>query len=233
MPRVSVQNTAQAENTSGGVYAHGQPVKEGNETGVAVKQLAPPWNASFGEHSEIAIGEPFLIIKNGAVQVDGAFSLGEAVYINDSNVLVSDELSDEVQTITVDATGGTFTLTVGGDTTDTIAYNASAATLRSALEATSYVAAGDVIVTKPSTGFWRVVFDLALADVNVTQMTANAGSLTGGAGTAVVATETQGGGALGTPFGRVVDTASGNRGVPAGKVIIDLDIKTAVAGEAF
>lgn len=36
-----------------------------------------------------------------------------------------------------------------------------------------------------------------------------------------------------TPFGRVVETTAENRGVPTGKVRIDLDIKTAVAAATF
>lgn len=36
-----------------------------------------------------------------------------------------------------------------------------------------------------------------------------------------------------TPFGRVTETTSDNRGVPSGKVRIDLDVKTAVAADTF
>lgn len=36
-----------------------------------------------------------------------------------------------------------------------------------------------------------------------------------------------------TPFGRVVETVSDNRGVPTGKVRIDLDIKNAVTAATF
>jgi len=36
-----------------------------------------------------------------------------------------------------------------------------------------------------------------------------------------------------TPYGRVVEVAADNRGVPTGKVRIDLDIKTAVAAATF
>jgi Uncharacterized conserved protein (DUF2190) len=45
-----------------------------------------------------------------------------------------------------------------------------------------------------------------------------------------VLTET---GASNTPFGRVTETTSDNRGVPTGKVRIDLDVKTAVAADTF
>lgn len=54
--------------------------------------------------------------------------------------------------ITGTPTGGTFTLTVNGQTTSALAYNASAATVQAALEALSNVGAGtaDVSTTKPS-----------------------------------------------------------------------------------
>jgi len=45
-----------------------------------------------------------------------------------------------------------------------------------------------------------------------------------------VLTETDSGN---TPFGRVTETTSDNRGVPIGQVRIDLDVKTAVPAAAF
>lgn len=54
----------------------------------------------------------------------------------------------EVQTLTASGTvsGGTYTITLGGQTTAPIAYNASAATVQAALEALSNVVPGDVLV---------------------------------------------------------------------------------------
>lgn len=54
---------------------------------------------------------------------------------------------DEVQTITSVLTSGTFTLTFEGQTTASINWNDSAATVDTRLEALSNVAAGDVVVT--------------------------------------------------------------------------------------
>lgn len=53
---------------------------------------------------------------------------------------------NEVQRIVVNASGGTFTLTFDGQTTAAIAWNASAATVQSALEALSNISSGDVLV---------------------------------------------------------------------------------------
>lgn len=98
----------------------------------------------------------------------------------------------EVQTIAIDATGGTFTVTVDGSTTAAVAWNATAVTLQAALEALTNVNVGDVTVTKASNTFTVSFVGQFLGD-NVPVMTTNAGSLTGGAGTATVATTTGGG----------------------------------------
>jgi hypothetical protein len=51
------------------------------------------------------------------------------------------------------ATGGTFTVTFGGQTTSGQAYNVTAANLKSAIEGLSTVGAGNVEVTATTTGF--------------------------------------------------------------------------------
>lgn len=56
--------------------------------------------------------------------------------------------NNEKVSLVVDATGGTFTATFGGDTTSAIAYNATAATLEAALEALDAIGSGNVSVTQ-------------------------------------------------------------------------------------
>lgn len=99
---------------------------------------------------------------------------------------------DEVQTITIDATGGTFTVTVLGSTTAAIAYNASAATVKAALVAAIPAATEDDFTVSKASLVYTVTFKGQYAAKNVAAMTTGAGSLTGGAGTAVVATATAG-----------------------------------------
>lgn len=99
--------------------------------------------------------------------------------------------NNEVQTITIDATGGTFTITFGGQTTGAIAWNASAATVLAAIEGLSSVGEENVTVSLDSL-VYTVTFQNSLGLQNVAAMTTNAASLTGGAGTAVVATTTAG-----------------------------------------
>lgn len=91
--------------------------------------------------------------------------------------------TNEIQTVTLtDATAGTFTLTFDGQTTSTIAYDATAAAVQSALEALSNLDSGDVTVTGDAGGPWAVEFD---GQGDVALMTADDSSLTGTAGVAL------------------------------------------------
>lgn len=103
--------------------------------------------------------------------------------------------ADEIQTITIDATGGTFTVSFTFEgktgTTGAIAYNASAATLQAALEALDSIGSGNVSVQKAGSVF-TITFVGSLAKANVPALTTNPASLTGGAGTAAVVTTTAG-----------------------------------------
>jgi hypothetical protein len=102
--------------------------------------------------------------------------------------VLSKIISPANDTITISATGGTFTVTVtngnGAATTGAIAFNATAATLQTALAGLSNVGAGLVTVTGSAGGPYSVGFD---ASLGATTLTTGAGSLTGGSGTAVVA----------------------------------------------
>lgn len=87
--------------------------------------------------------------------------------------------NNEIQVITLSgttATGGTFTLTFDEETTGTIAYNASAATIKSALELLPTVNT----VTVTGSGPWSVEFTGTHAGTNVSLMTIDTSGLTGG-----------------------------------------------------
>lgn len=99
----------------------------------------------------------------------------------------------ETQTVTVTGTptGGTFTLTFSGQTTASIAYNAAASAVQSALEALSNIGTGNVACAGgplPGSAV-TVTFTGELASTNVAQMTAT-GSFTGGTSPAVAVTTT-------------------------------------------
>jgi hypothetical protein len=114
--------------------------------------------------------------------------------------------TNEVQTVTITGspTGGTFTLTWSGQTTSGIAYNATAATVRTALEALSNIAPGDVTVTGSAGGPYTVTFGGAYLGDDIAQMTASGASLTGGSSPAVSVSTTTAGGAAGASDGTQV-----------------------------
>lgn len=102
----------------------------------------------------------------------------------------------EVQTVTLTdgATGGTYTITYSGQTTSALAYNASGATVTTALEALSNIRVGEVTSARTGSGTQASPYVQTLtwrADSgNVAQPTASGTSLTGT--TATIATSTQG-----------------------------------------
>lgn len=100
--------------------------------------------------------------------------------------LFSQNGTSEVQTVTITGspTGGTFTLTLSGQTTAAIAYNAAASAVQSAIAALSTVGSGNVAVSGSAGGPYTVTFQGSLAHTNVAQMTATS-SLTGGSSPAV------------------------------------------------
>jgi hypothetical protein len=81
--------------------------------------------------------------------------------------------------LTVDATGGTFTLTVSAQTTSALAEDATAATLETAIELLSTVTVATV--TGAAGGPWTITVD---SSVTASTFTADGTSLTGGASTA-------------------------------------------------
>lgn len=108
----------------------------------------------------------------------------------------------EVQTVTVDATGGTFTVTWNGATTSALAFDVSAATFTTAMDAVAD-GAGNVVVTGgPGAAGGGTPYTLtwSAGRGNVPAPTTDATSLTGGAGTAVVATTAAGVSALADPW---------------------------------
>ncbi len=107
----------------------------------------------------------------------------------------------EVQTVTVDATSGNFTLTFDGATTANIAENASAAAVQAALEALPTVNPGDITVSGSAGGPWTLTFGGRYVGQNVPQVTGTDVTLSGGGDTIGSATTTAGGPSAGTGVG--------------------------------
>jgi len=97
---------------------------------------------------------------------------------------------NEVQQVTVNATGGSFTLTFDGQTTAPIQENAESNTVDIALENLSNVDNVDVAGT--AGGPWTITFLGSLAGTNLPQMTANGATLTGPGASASVTTVAEG-----------------------------------------
>lgn len=95
--------------------------------------------------------------------------------------------ASEVQTVTLvgQPTGGTFTLTFEAQTTSTIAYNASAGTVQTALEALASIGSGNATVSGAAGGPWTVTFAGAEANTDQLLITGSGASLTGGSGQSV------------------------------------------------
>lgn len=89
-----------------------------------------------------------------------------------------------VQTLTIAATGGTFTLAFGGEATSALAFDADASTIQTALRALGTIGATEATVT--GTGPFTITFSGTLNRPDVELLVADSASLTGGAHTATV-----------------------------------------------
>lgn len=113
--------------------------------------------------------------------------------------------TNEIQTATITGspTGGTFTLSFGGQTTGALNHNATGATVQAALEALSTIGEDNVTVSL-SGAVYTITFRNELQGTNVAQITASA-SLTGGS-TPGVTMATGTGGVAGATDGRQTDS---------------------------
>ncbi|VTR98885.1 rhs repeat-associated core domain-containing protein : YD repeat protein OS=Isosphaera pallida (strain ATCC 43644 / DSM 9630 / IS1B) GN=Isop_2419 PE=4 SV=1: RHS_repeat: PT-HINT [Gemmata massiliana] len=107
--------------------------------------------------------------------------------------------TDAVQVIklTGSPTGGTFTLTFGVNTTGAIAYNASAATVQTALAGLASIGAGNVQVSAAAGGGWEIRFIGTKAGAYQSAIAANGAGLTGGTAPAASVSTINAGGDVG------------------------------------
>jgi hypothetical protein len=115
----------------------------------------------------------------GAVTLDDSLLEGPAAAAGVSETQEGGTGVNEIQSVTVEAGGGTFTLSYSGQTTAAIAYNAAATVVQAALEDLANIGSGQVSVTGDDGGPWAVEFTGTLAETNVDLMTADDASLTG------------------------------------------------------
>lgn len=136
-------------------------------------------------------------------------SLGDFLWLSTTAGALADAPPgvDELQTLTITGTptGGTFTLTFMGQTTTTIAYNATSATVQAALEALTTIGIGDIVCAGgalPGTPV-TIQFQGALGRKNVPAITGTFTGLTGGS----------------TPDGSIAETTPGVNDILVARVI--------------
>jgi len=86
-----------------------------------------------------------------------------------------------VQVVTIDATGGAFTLTYSGQQTGPLAFDLTAAELERELELLSRIGAGNVAVTGPGGGPFELRFGGALTGRDIQVVEADDEGLEGSA----------------------------------------------------
>jgi hypothetical protein len=98
---------------------------------------------------------------------------------------VSELRPNEAESIRVNATGGSFSITYGSETTGPLNYNATASEVREELEGLPAIGAGNIVVQGGPGGEkggtpYTLVFVGALGERAITPVTTNTASLTGG-----------------------------------------------------
>lgn len=137
--------------------------------------------------------------------------------------------TNEVQTVYASGTvsGGTFTITYAGQTTSAIAFDATPATVQTALEALSNVLVGDVVVTGTAGVLYKLAWGGSLAGTDVAAVTIGNGSITGG-GSYLVATASAG--AAGSNGTYKACLSSSTDGSQTAKAILEFDAATDSSG---
>lgn len=106
------------------------------------------------------------------------------------DVIAAATAQGEIQTETIDATGGTRTLSFDGHATAAIAYNANAAAIQAALILLPNIDSGDVVVT--GSGPFTYTFGGQYALQDVPALVADSTALTGNTHTSTIATSQAG-----------------------------------------
>lgn len=158
--------------------------------------------------------------------VDNFGALLLVMYDNDGRLLqwnpAATANANDVQTLTISGgpTGGTFTLAFNGQTTATIAYNATAATVQAALVALANIGAGNVACAGgPLPGAVTITFQGTLGNAPQSIISVAANNLTGGSAPAPTITHTTTGSSL--LLTRVGATSGGVSGMsPMGRCFV-------------
>jgi hypothetical protein len=192
-------------------YRKGQIVKQKND---GTNSFAVVGTSGYGGPARI-LKYSYLVDENGKYQMTESATWNSNKQVFDAGSvdayyqgffktqdLIGAGGTNEVQTETVTATGGTRTLTWQGYTTAAIAFDASAATIKAALlAAIPLLVTADITVGQSGTYVNTFTFAGAWAGANVPAITVNVTGLTGGSSS--IAETTPGAGLL-TGVGRLV-----------------------------
>lgn len=120
---------------------------------------------------------PDLEIIEGFVTFFPRLPVGFVAYIDDFQLTL--DVNQVVTVKLINASGGTFTLKFGTQTTAAIPWNATATTVRGALEALSNIGTGNVAVAGSAGGPYTVTFQGALGNQYLTGLVGDKTNLTG------------------------------------------------------
>jgi hypothetical protein len=153
-----------------GVLVSVKPQKGTNCVTVSVRVGGP--KGEFGEYSALQPPSRSCGLPYPLANAEVAGGLG-----------VTGRRVNEIERITVNAGGGSFTISHGGETTIPLPFNASAVEVRSALGALASIGAGNVVVIGGPGGEggvhpYTVIFVGSLANMAITPLTTSHSSLT-------------------------------------------------------
>jgi hypothetical protein len=152
-----------------------------NDDGVLTYPVTLTWFRDKNFFGGVSYAQGFCGPGWEALRVAAGF--GDANPVNEVQIVL----------LTGSPTGGSFTLTLAGQTTAALDFDATAVEVQTAVAALSNVGVGNVAVTGAAGGPWTITFQGELAGTNVGQLTKNATGLTGGTSpNVVVATQTEG-----------------------------------------
>ena len=177
----------------------------------------------FADSADVVTGMIFNTLEVSGGRADGFDVSGDIFGKAMTAGQAMGGITNEVQTLTITGSpvGGTFTITAYGETTGTIAYNATAGAVQTALEALLAFESGDIVATGgPLPGTPVVLtFGGIYAGQNVPLMTTT-DALTGGSSPASAIAQT-------TPG---ADAATTIAAVPAGATFGNVYLDTTRAG---
>jgi hypothetical protein len=155
----------------------------------------PAYNSSILKTSGAAISFTDEATTASSDRKRYTISTSSKRYLDIDTAVVVQAEHDEVQTVTITGSpsGGNFTLTFGANTTATIAFNASATAVQTALRALASIGSGNVNVSGSNGGPYTVEFVGSLANASQSLLTKDASGLTGGSSPNVAIARVQAG----------------------------------------